>query len=281
MPITTFSQTLDALNLKSDAIDDTHAVRLSQLNNKNEALEQSLKKYTDDMKADLIGGELTNDALNTLQEITQALANDEDLAGTITTNIANETTARETADTTLGERITTEATARASALLLETNARQNAVSTLVASVTAEKEARTAADDALGIMITAVKDDRDAADTALGLRITAEREARGAADVAFETSLAAESNARGAADDALQTAVNNKIETNNGYSTGTLTTATLQVGRSSYLYIGDHWRIKANDNGSQLIFEYASDGVGADHPENATWDVAIPFITHTA
>ena len=187
--MTTFSQTLDSLNLNSDAVLANQAVRLSQIS----SLETSLQGYADQVKSDLLGN-APIEALNTLQEIATALGNDDDLAGTITTNIATTKSELEAADTALDDRIDTEAASRAQ------------------------------------------------------------------DVNWLT--------------------DSKISKNNGTSTGVLATENIAVGAHSYIYIGERWRIKANDNGSQLIFEYAALGVGPETMD-ALWEVAIPFITTPA
>ena len=305
MSITTFSQTLDALNLKSDAVHDTHAVRLSQLTRTNDALEQSLKDYADKVKTDLLGDPLPNDALNTLRELATALGNDDDIAANITTAIANETTARENADTALaasvnseaesraaadnalGARITTEAESRAAAdndlgarIGAEADTRAAVVNTLHASIATEAATLAAADTALGVRITAEEGARAAAVDAIHVNIATEAKARGDADDAINASIAAEAKARGDADTDLKNDLENKIDRNNGHSTGTLTTATLQVDKLSYMYIGDHWRIKATSDGSQLVFEYAVNGNGSVNALSANWEVAVPFITHS-
>ena len=234
--MTTFSQTLDSLNLNSDAVLANQAVRLSQIS----SLETSLQGYADQVKSDLLGN-APIEALNTLQEIATALGNDDDLAGTITTNIATTKSELEAADTALGERITSEVTIQNQALSDESTARSTAVSTLTTN------------------IATTKSELEAADTALDDRIDTEAASR-AQDVNWLT--------------------DSKISKNNGTSTGVLATENIAVGAHSYIYIGERWRIKANDNGSQLIFEYAALGVGPETMD-ALWEVAIPFITTPA
>ena len=185
---------------------------------------------------------LTNGApelLNTLNELAEAIGDDENFATTVTNQISTESTARTNADTALsgrldtleadpttGAALTAEATTRANAdtalsgrldtleadpttqtlLDAETSAR-------IAADTAETNARTSADTALSGRLDTLE-----ADPTTGAALTAETNARTSADTALsnrldtleadpttQTLLAAETAARQAADTAEATA----------------------------------------------------------------------------
>lgn len=95
------------------------------------------------------------------------------------TDLANETTAREAADTTLQNNITAEATARANAdtalntaITSEVTARQEADTNLQNQITQEAQARAAADTAINGAITAEASTRQTADAGLQSQIDA-------------------------------------------------------------------------------------------------------------
>ena len=154
---------------------------------------------------------LTNGApelLNTLNELANAIGDDENFATTVTNTIAAETTARTNADTALSGRLDTleadptTATAVTNAIATETSARQ-------AADTAEASARTSADNALSGRLDTLE-----ADPTTGAALTAETNARISADTALsnrldtleadpttQTLLDAETAARTAADTA--------------------------------------------------------------------------------
>ena len=154
---------------------------------------------------------LTNGApelLNTLNELANAIGDDENFATTVTNTIATETTARTNADTALSGRLDTleadptTATAVTNAIATETSARQ-------AADTAEASARTSADNALSGRLDTLE-----ADPTTGAALTAETNARTSADTALsnrlntleadpttQTLLDAETAARQAADTA--------------------------------------------------------------------------------
>ena len=154
---------------------------------------------------------LTNGApelLNTLNELANAIGDDENFATTVTNTIAAETTARTNADTALSGRLDTleadptTATDVTNAIATETSARQ-------AADTAEANARTSADNALSDRLDTLEADpttqtlldaealaRSNSDTALSNRLgTLE------ADPTTQTLLDAETAARTAADTA--------------------------------------------------------------------------------
>ena len=154
---------------------------------------------------------LTNGApelLNTLNELANAIGDDENFATTVTNTIASETTARTNADNALSGRLDTleadptTATAVTNAIATETSARQ-------AADTAEASARTSADNALSGRLDTLE-----ADPTTGAALTAETNARISADTALsnrldtleadpttQTLLDAETAARTAADTA--------------------------------------------------------------------------------
>jgi hypothetical protein len=124
---------------------------------------------------------LTNGApelLNTLNELADAIGDDENFATTVTGQIAAETTARTNADTALSGRLDTleadptTATAVTSAIAVETAARQ-------AADTTETNARTSADTALSGRLDTLE-----ADPTTGAALTAETTARTSADSAL-------------------------------------------------------------------------------------------------
>ena len=150
---------------------------------------------------------LTNGApelLNTLNELAEAIGDDENFATTVTNQISAEAVARSNSDTALSNRIATlEADPTTQSLLdAETAARQNAD-------TAETNARTSADTALSGRLDTLE-----ADPTTGAALTAETNARTSADTALsnrldtleadpttQTLLDAETAARTAADTA--------------------------------------------------------------------------------
>ena len=128
---------------------------------------------------------LTNGApelLNTLNELADAIGDDENFATTVTGQIAAETTARTNADTALSGRLDTleadptTATAVTSAIAVETAARQ-------AADTTETNARTSADTALSGRLDTLE-----ADPTTGAALTAETTARTSADTALSNRL---------------------------------------------------------------------------------------------
>ena len=109
---------------------------------------------------------LTNGApelLNTLNELADAIGDDENFATTVTNQIAAETTARQASDVTLQSNIDSEAAARSAA-----------DTTLQSNIDAEEAARIAADNTLTTNLAQEVTDRTAA-------VSAEASARAAAD----------------------------------------------------------------------------------------------------
>ncbi len=124
---------------------------------------------------------LTNGApelLNTLNELAEAIGDDENFATTVTNQISAEAVARSNSDTALSNRLATlEADPTTQSLLdAETAARQNAD-------TAETNARTSADTALSGRLDTLE-----ADPTTGAALTAETNARTSADTALSNRL---------------------------------------------------------------------------------------------
>ena len=156
----------------------------------------------------VVGG--APELLNTLNELAEAINDDENFSATITGQIAAETTARTNADITLQSNIDAEAAARIAAdNTLTTNlatevsdrttavsneavARSNADTTLQNNIDAEAAARIAADSTLTTNLATEVSDRQAA-------VTAEANARTSADTTLQTNIDAEATARIAAD----------------------------------------------------------------------------------
>jgi len=61
-----------------------------------------------------------------------------------------------------------------------------------------------------------------------------------------------------------------VDKTNGNLNGDLT-----IPSNSYLYIGTHWRIKATNDGSQLVYQYNSNP-NPDRLEN-NWINAMPYF----
>ena len=222
------------------------------------------------------------------------------------TNIDAEAATRGAADTTLQTNIDDEAATRGAAdTALQTNidaeaaTRDAADTALQTNIDAEAATRGAADTTLQTNIDDEAATRGAADTALQTNIDAEAATRGAADTTLQTNIDDEAATRGAADTALQVnidaeattraAADAALQTNIDTSYNSLNTAKLdksdeyckrdddhfQIKEMSYLYIGDAWRIAANNMGGQqkLQFEYSEDS-------GVTWAIGIPFIRGT-
>ena len=195
------------------------------------------------------------------------------------------------ADSTLQSNLNAEINAREAAVSAEAAARTSDVATLNTSISTvrtdlevadsqlqsnldvEVNTRTNEVNSLAISISSVRNDFAAADTALQNSLSQNVSTLQAADQA-------EVQARQAEVSRLEVEIANKIDSSNGVASGVLNTEHIAVSPTSYVYIGDKWRIKAKADGSQLIFEYAVDGTGAVNPSSASWVTAIPFITST-
>ena len=208
------------------------------------------KEYVDSKITDLV--DMAPAALDTLNELAAALGDDENFATSVTNNF-----------TTTNATVTTEVADR------------------IAGDAAESTARAAADVSLQTNIDAEAATRGAADTTLQTNIDDEAATRGAADTALQVNIDAEATTRAAADAALQTNIDTSY---NSLNTAKLDKSDeyckrdddhFQIKEMSYLYIGDAWRIAANNMGGQqkLQFEYSEDS-------GVTWAIGIPFIRGT-
>ena len=185
-----------------------------------------------------------------------------------------------------------ETQARASAIASEQSAR-------IAAVSAEASARQSGDSALtenlaetsAVLHGAIdeekaqreskqaeeKSSRIAADSALSASIASESTARQNADnkeiLAREGADLQEQQARQQADEQLEVQIGSlqsgKFEKSDNYEKRA--DGNLAIGEASYLYIGNAWRLKASNAGTQkkLEFEYSENGTD--------WNTAVPFI----
>lgn len=241
-----FSQTLHNLNLQNDASTGDHAVRLSQLQTRENQLQSALQTYADDKITDLVDG--APGTLDTLNEIAAALADDNNLATTLSGNITDLRTSLEAADGL----IRSEFAAADNLLRAELNGNISTASGFLTQ----------------------------ADATLQSNISAEAGLRQTADTTLQDNIDAEAGLREEAVTRLEGDIAQKINSADGVATGVLKTDDVAVSNTSYVYIGDKWRIKAEADGSQLNFEYAPNGTGALNTSLADWRIAIPFITTT-
>ena len=176
---------------------------------------------------DISTPEAWNSSHWTLTNLGEGLSNLSDVQGDIANlnaAIVTERLARQTADTSLNNAISAEATAREQAVTAEASAREAADTALSASITAEQSAREAAvtaeatareaadnelkgdiNDLQGAIVTE-RLARQTADNALTGSINTEIAAREAADTALSSDISAEATAREAADDELKSAI---------------------------------------------------------------------------
>lgn len=238
--------------------------------------------------------------LNTLKELSDALGSDPNFATTVASSVASVQTNLNTLDT----RVSTLSTENKSALDAEVLARQqlststdsrfvssNALiaqntATIASNYNQELAARTAADTALEqkiasekiISATAVAEEassRTAVDTTLEQKIADEKKISAAA-------VASEATSRVAGDDNLNskidlvvsqvnTSLNTKLAVSNNYSKRV--DGNFGVAEDSFLYIGDLWRIRANNSAGgtkKMQFEYSDD-------DGVTFQLGVPFI----
>jgi hypothetical protein len=161
-------------------------------------------------------------------------------------DLASETSQRQSADTTLQNSITAETNARTAAdtslqnnITAETNARTGADTTLQNNITGEANTRAAADTTLQNNITGEANTRAAAVTSLQTSITSESGTRATADTSLQNNIAGEASIRAAADTALQTGVNGSVGKAGDTMTGTLNLPTngLLVGNTQLVLSG--------------------------------------------
>ena len=226
------------------------------------------KEYVDSKITDLV--DMAPAALDTLNELAAALGDDENFATSVTNNF-----------TTTNATVTTEVADRIAGDAAESTARAAADVSLQTNIDAEAATRGAADTTLQTNIDDEAATRGAADTTLQTNIDDEAATRGAADTALQVNIDDEATTRAAADAALQTNIDTSY---NSLNTAKLDKSDeyckrdddhFQIKEMSYLYIGDAWRIAANNMGGQqkLQFEYSEDS-------GVTWAIGIPFIRGT-
>ena len=250
-------------------------------------------------------------AFDTLVDLKTLLdSGDANLATVITTQIGNETTARVGADVALGARIDAEKIASASAVSGEASTRSTADSTLSASIAGVSSAvaalssKQSSDDAARAgEISAESSRAQGTEISLSTSIENETSARGVAVGGVQSSLDSEVILREEAVGGVQTALENEIfqreeavgqvqsaldgevvfraeevealradkfDRSSHYSKRD--DGNFAVSGDAFLYIGTHWRIRANDGGSKrLEFEYSSDA------SLGGFKTAVPFI----
>lgn len=205
------------------------------------------KLYVDQKVSDLVSS--APQVLDTLKELADALGSDPNFGTTITTQIAGVQTSVDSE--------AARATAAEAALQISfTN-----------DINTEASTRQTADSALSSQITQEVADRQSDVSTLTESIASEVDARTLA-------ISTEVTARQAAIQTLETSVTglsiSKLDSSDKYSKGT--DGHFKVGEDSFLYIGDAWRIRANNSfgPKKLQFEYSNDG-------GVSWDVGVPFI----
>lgn len=132
----------------------------------------------------------------------------------LTKLITDEQTAREAADTALGERIdgvNTDLSATKDALAAETAARKTADATLQTNIDNEAKLRNNADVNFDMRLTEETSARTEKDTQLSNELTTETKARTDADAALDSKITAETTARTTADNLLRQQVNNRVK----------------------------------------------------------------------
>ena len=140
------SITLDSLTLNDEGSKNTDAVRLSQLN----ALQTSLENKINTDIANLVDG--APEALNTLNELSQALDNDANASATLIGLVSTETARATAAETDLSQRLQSETDRALAAELINTQSIQTEVArasaaenSLAASLSAEETRAQAAE----------------------------------------------------------------------------------------------------------------------------------------
>ena len=209
--------------------------------------------------------------LDTLKELSDALASDPNFATTVATSVATVQTNVNTLDT----RVTGLAVEHKAALDAEVLARQQ-LSTSTDSRFVSSNAAIAQNTAT---ITSNYNQelaaRTAADAALEVKIADEKKV--SAD-----SVALEATSRVAGDDTLNskidsaisqvnTTLSTKLAVSNNYAKRV--DGNFSVAEDSFLYIGDLWRIRANNSSGstkKMQFEYSDDA-------GATFKLGVPFI----
>jgi hypothetical protein len=259
---------------------------------------------------DLLDG--APDNLNTLREIAQALANDSNLASTLTNQISNvqtavtsEATSRAASDATLNSKVESETVARIIAvdgltlgLTTANTDRLAGDASLRAVQTEQAQFRLDADLALESKITdetalrqldvsnlnfAISEERTRAEALEGeilTNLSLESEARVLAiegeqksrDIAVLTLESKISDEVVAREDALGLLDSAKFEKSDGFFEKR-SDGNFAIGSDAFLYIGAFWRIRANADASTKRLEFEYSATG----EVSGFKTAVPFI----
>jgi hypothetical protein len=259
--------------------------------------------------SDILAG--SQPAFDTLIELKTLLdSGDASLSTVLTSQIGTETTRRTAADVALGSRIDAEAIARAAAISSEASARSSADNTLTASIAtvsstvAALSSKQSSDNTARLdEITSESSRAQGAEISLSSSIEDESFARATAVGQVQSNLDGEVILRGEAVGQVQSNLDGEVilrEEAVGQVQSALgdevvlrgeETEALRVDKfdrseqyskrddgnfavsgDAFLYIGTHWRIRANDGGSKrLEFEYSSDA------SLANFKTAVPFI----
>ena len=190
-----------AANLAQEIIDRAAAItsEASARSSADTTLDGKITTEKGRIDAILALSDSDKDSLKELVDLIQSIdtANDSAFAGYVTSNnaaLASETSARQSADTTLQGNIDDVAS--------DLSALTTRVTAAEADINTEESARAAADTTLQSNITAEASTRASADTTLQSNITAEATTRASADTSLQTNITAEATARASADDAL-------------------------------------------------------------------------------
>jgi len=241
--------------------------------------------------SDILAG--SQPAFDTLIELKTLLdSGDASLSTVLTSQIGTETTRRTAADVALGSRIDAEAIARAAAISSEASARSSADNTLTASIAtvsstvAALSSKQSSDNTARLdEITSESSRAQGAEISLSSSIEDESFARATAVGQVQSNLDGEVILREEAVGQVQSALGDEVVLR-GEETEALRVdkfdrseqyskrddGNFAVSGDAFLYIGTHWRIRANDGGSKrLEFEYSSDA------SLANFKTAVPFI----
>jgi hypothetical protein len=203
------------------------------------------KQFVDTQITNLI--DTAPGSLDTLNELAAAINDDSSFFQTINSSITAETNARIAADDAITTRI------------------NNLTASGANSSSAETALRIAGDNALNTDIDDEVNQRNTSRSAITGRLDSEEATRTADDFALNTRLDDETTARTNADTALDVA---KLDKSTKYATRY--DDDFAFTDHAYLYIGDSWRLTANNTGDtkKIQFEYSTDGF--------EWQVGIPF-----
>jgi len=186
----------------------------------------------------------------------------------ITSNYNTELAARTAADTALEQKIASEKAISAAAVAQEATSRAAADTALEQKIASEKAVSAAA-----VAQEAIS--RTAADTALENKIADEKKVSAAA-------VAQEATVRLSGDDALNSKIDSVVSQVNANLRTKLAVSdnyskrldgNFGVSEDSFLYIGDLWRIRANNSAGgpkKMQFEYLDDN-------GVTFKLGVPFI----